>query len=327
MDIHLEPASHMPVHAQISEQIKFLILSGEIQPGNKLPTAVEMAASLRVNSNTVLKAYQTLVRQGLIECQRGRGCIVVDRSDTVGQKVYPHILAIIDRAIEQASRLGVNPEDFSAFAYARARQRRATQLKQQIVFVECATPIASELAQIIQRALGIQVVPVVLHDLKAPTPGLAQLLAETSVVATTFFHVQEVRGLLGRAKKEIVALGLKPHLESLLRIAAIPPGTPTAVVCVSVERAQELQQSLEDAGITGLKLVLGGTDDLPRLAETIQGLPVVIASDFESVVDKVRPLVQPGQELIVLAYMTLDEGAINLLRTLVSEATPVVQVD
>ncbi len=58
-------------------------------------------------------------------------------------------------------------------------------------------------------------------------------------------------------------------------------------------------------------------DDQQKLAEKLSEFPVIIASDI--VADKVRPLLQPGQELIVLHYTTLDEGAIGLLRSLVTE--------
>lgn len=150
-----------------------------------------------------------------------------------------------------------------------------------------------------------------------------ELLREVHVVATTFFHIQEVRRLLAKANKEVVALGVKPHLENLIQVAGIPQGTPTAVVCVSEYCALELKQSLEDAGIKGLEAILCGTDDLQKLAETLPGLPVVIASDFAA--DEVRPLLQPGQDLIALDYTTLDEGAISLLRSLVTEDLQAVQ--
>jgi len=317
MQVRIEPNSHLPVYAQLKEQIKFLILNGELEPGAKLPTTRQLAGFLRINRNTVLKAYQELAQEGLIECRRGRGCVVVEHPMAVAQPVSARLLAIIDDAIEQAGELGVDPDDFAAFAYARARQRRDVRVKRRLVFVECATPIATTLAQIIQKKLGVEVIPVVLRDLEQPTAEAEELLREIHVVATTFFHIQEVRRLLAKANKEVVALGVKPHLENLIQIAGIPQGTPTALVCVSEYCASELKQSLEDAGIKGLEAILCGADDLQKLAETLPGLPVVIVSDF--VADEVRPLLQPGQELIVLNYTTLDEGAIGLLGSLLTE--------
>ena len=81
----------------------------------------------------------------------------------------------------------------------------------------------------------------------------------------------------------------------------------------------ELQRTLENAGIQGLDVTLGGIDDLGDLAEMLPRQPVVIASDF--VAEQVQPMLGPDQKFIALDYTTLDEGAINLLRSIVSEET------
>jgi hypothetical protein len=79
----------------------------------------------------------------------------------------------------------------------------------------------------------------------------------------------------------------------------------------------ELQRTLESAGIKGLDVTLGGVDDLDKLGEMLPEQPVVIASDY--VVEEVQPLLGPDQKFIALDYTTLDEGAINLLRSIVNE--------
>lgn len=317
MRITIEPNSHLPVYAQLKEQIKFLILNGELEPGTRLPTARQLAGFLRINRNTVLKAYQALMLEGLIECRPGRGCAVVERPAAVARTVSTGLLDIIDRAIEQAGELGVGPDDFATFVYARAGQRRDVRVRRRLAFVECEAPIANALAQAIEERLGVKVTPIVLRDLRQPTSEVEEVLHETHVVATTFFHIQEVRQLLVQAKKEVVGLGVKPHLEKLIQIAGIPQGTPAALVCVSEVCALDMKRSLENAGIKGLEAYLCGVDDPQKLATTLPGLPVVIASDF--VADQVRPLLQPDQELITLDYTLLDEGAISLLRSLVTE--------
>lgn len=317
MQVRIEPHSHMPVYVQLKEQMRFLILNGELEPGARLPTTRQLAGFLRINRNTVLKVYQELVQEGLIECRRGRGCAVVERPMAVGQSVSARLLEIIDRAIEQGGELGVSPDDFATFVYARSRQRRDVQVKRRIMFVECGTLIAATMARAIQEKLDVEVIPVVLHDLQQHSVEIEEQLREVHVVATTFFHIQELRRLLAKANKEVVALGVKPHLESLIQVAGIPRGTPVGLVCCNESCAMELKQALEDSGIEGLETTLGGIDDLPRLARILTGLPVVIASDY--VASEVRPLLQPDQELIVFDYTTLDDGAINLLRSLVTE--------
>ena len=317
MQVRIEPNSHLPVHVQLKEQIRFLILSGDLTPETKLPTTRQLAGFLRINRNTVLKAYQELVQEGLIECRQGRGCIVKEQPAAVTQAVSAPLLKIIDRAIEEAGELGVSPEKFGTLAYARASQRRDVQVKRRLAFVECEARIATAFAQAIQEKLDVQVIPVVLRDLQQPTPDVEEHIREVRVVATTFFHIQEVRRLLAKAKKEVIGLGVKLPLDKLVQIAAIPAGTPVAMVCAMGDSALNMKRSLENSGIKNLDGRVCGVDDRQKLLETLQEVPVVIASDL--VAEEVRPLLRPVQELIVLDYMAVDEGGISLLQSVLTE--------
>jgi GntR family transcriptional regulator len=317
MQVRIELNGHLPVYVQLKEQLKFLILNGELEPGTKLPTIRQLAGYLGINRNTVQRAYQELERGGLVECRRGRGCLVVEDVGATAQSVSPELLEVIDRAIQEASELGVRPDDLATFLYARAQQRPGQPITRRLVFVECQTAIAQAIAHTIQERLGVNVIPVLLEDLRQPTPEVEEQLRQAHVVATTFFHIQELRRMLAKTSKEVVALAVKPHLENLIQIAGIPHGTPVGLVCLSQGCALELQRTLESAGIKGMDVTLGGVDDLDELGEMLPQQPVVIASDF--VAEQVQPLLKPGQKLIALNYTALDEGAISLLRSIVSE--------
>ena len=317
MDVSVELNGHLPVYVQLKEQIKFLILNGELEPGAKLPTIRQLAGFLGINRNTVQKAYQELETEGLVECRRGRGCVVVERPADIARPVSAQLLAIIDRTIDEVGELGVGPDDLATFLYARSRQRRDVPLKRRLVFVECEPPVATGMAQTLQERLGVEVTPLLLEDFRPFTPEVGEKLREAHLVATTFFHIEEVRQLLAKEKKEVVGLVVKPHLEKLIQIAQIPSDAPTALVCCSECCAQDMKRSLENAGIKSLDTSLGGIDDPVGLAEMLPASSIVIASDY--VADEVRPMLQPDQELITLDYTMLDEGAISLLRPLVTD--------
>jgi GntR family transcriptional regulator len=317
MQVRIERNGHLPVYVQLKEQLKFLILNGELEPGTKLPAIRQLAGFLDINRNTVQKAYQELDDEGLVECHRGRGCLVAENAGAAAPTVSPELMGVIDRAIQEAGELGVGPDDLASYFYARARQRPGLPVKRRVAFVECEAPITSAIAHTIQERLVVEVTPILLRDLREPGPEVEEQLRGAHVVATTFFHVQELRRLLAKTGKEVVALAVKPHLENLIQIAGIPQGTSVGLVCLSHGCALELQRTLENAGVKGLDASLGGVDDLDDLGQMLPGHPVVIASDF--VAQEVRPLLKPDQELIELDYTTLDEGAINLLRSIVSE--------
>jgi len=110
MQVQIELNGHLPVYVQLKEQIKFLILNGELEPGTKLPTIRQLAGFLGINRNTVQKAYQALEGEGLVECRRGLGCVVVEGAGATAQPVSAELLAIIDQAIAEAGELGVGSE-------------------------------------------------------------------------------------------------------------------------------------------------------------------------------------------------------------------------
>lgn len=79
MEIAIDFRSGQPIYLQIVEQIRNQIMAGEIGPGDKLPTVRQLATDLRVNFNTVARAYRLLDEAGLISTQLGRGTYVWEK--------------------------------------------------------------------------------------------------------------------------------------------------------------------------------------------------------------------------------------------------------
>jgi len=74
--IRIDPESRVPLYAQIIEQIKAQIAAGQLTPDDQLPTIRQLATDLRINFNTVVRAYRELEREELISTRRGRGTFV-----------------------------------------------------------------------------------------------------------------------------------------------------------------------------------------------------------------------------------------------------------
>lgn len=78
MKIKINFRDHVPIYTQLMSQIKHLIATSELQPGDQLPTVRQLAADLRVNFNTVARAYRLLDEEGIISTQHGRGTFILD---------------------------------------------------------------------------------------------------------------------------------------------------------------------------------------------------------------------------------------------------------
>jgi GntR family transcriptional regulator len=78
MLLQVDIFSPVPVYQQIISQVKYAIARGALKPGDKLPTVREVAATVRVNRNTVSRAYTDLEREGIIVGRPGQGSFVSD---------------------------------------------------------------------------------------------------------------------------------------------------------------------------------------------------------------------------------------------------------
>ncbi|MDD5371132.1 MAG: GntR family transcriptional regulator, partial [Anaerolineaceae bacterium] len=72
----LDFRSGIPIYAQIVDQVKEQMLRGELLPEDQLPTVRKLSEELRINFNTVARAYRMLDEAGLISTQQGRGTYI-----------------------------------------------------------------------------------------------------------------------------------------------------------------------------------------------------------------------------------------------------------
>ena len=113
MVIQLNFRSGKPVYLQVVDQVKSAAASGTLQAGEPLPSIRPLAEQLRLNRNTVAKAYAELESQGVIETIAGKGCFVTGNNSPFKKSVRQKMLAEdIDAAIVQAHHLQVNEKEF-----------------------------------------------------------------------------------------------------------------------------------------------------------------------------------------------------------------------
>lgn len=78
MEIRLSSTDGVPVYRQIMSQVKYMVASGRLRPGQELPPIRALAERLVINPNTVVKAYNELQREGVVESRHGSGTYVAE---------------------------------------------------------------------------------------------------------------------------------------------------------------------------------------------------------------------------------------------------------
>jgi len=108
------------VYLQLVDQVRLAAASGAIRAGDALPGIRPLAEELRVNRNTVAKAYTELESQGIVETVVGKGCFVRGNSSPFRKDVRRKLLAeTLDDAVVQAHHLQIDRSDFLRLAEER----------------------------------------------------------------------------------------------------------------------------------------------------------------------------------------------------------------
>jgi GntR family transcriptional regulator len=109
MLLRIDPASVAPLFEQLAASVRSDASRGVIRAGDRLPAARAVAESLDVNVHTVLRAYQVLRDEGLVDLRRGRGAVITDR---VGN--YGELGEAIPRLVATARELGLGISTLTA---------------------------------------------------------------------------------------------------------------------------------------------------------------------------------------------------------------------
>lgn len=111
MTVSVDPKKPMPIYAQVVEQIRHAVATGRLRCGDQLPTVRQMAVELRINPNTVARAYMELERAGVIATHQGRGTFVRE-TDAHGQGRDIHrLMEVARKATLEAQELGFSAQE------------------------------------------------------------------------------------------------------------------------------------------------------------------------------------------------------------------------
>lgn len=105
----LDQVNGVPIYRQIIQQIEYAILSGRMNPGDRLPTIRALAVELKTNPNTIARAYNELEIRGILATQVGSGTYISDKKPVVeDDNLNRKIMEVLGRFMQDMSDLGVD---------------------------------------------------------------------------------------------------------------------------------------------------------------------------------------------------------------------------
>ncbi|MCP4148861.1 MAG: GntR family transcriptional regulator [bacterium] len=131
MNFDIEGRSAMPVYKQVKQEIKLLIMSGYLVPGDQLVPIRELAGQLRINANTIVKVYYQLDIEGFIYSQPGTGYFVSSDREEPQDEKRKLFEQISEDYINKSLKLGFSLDDMTGFLKERAKSTGKKSIKKQ----------------------------------------------------------------------------------------------------------------------------------------------------------------------------------------------------
>lgn len=310
----------IPLYIQLREQIAHLIESGLWQQGFKLPTERRLAEVLGVSRNTVSLAYKDLVDRGFVTSQQGRGTFVhgdVHKSDLNSPDRTMQIL--VDSLLDQVVELGLDLSAVERAFQRRVEERRALLARVTVAFVECNREQLDYFSRSLELGAGIHVMPVLITEMLAgdDREELTNRTREADLVVTTFFHLDEVKSILGPSV-QVLGIALDPDMETMVRIAQLPRHEPVGLLCLSENFALRVMKSMAGSGLDYFDLRVQTSRDADAVRSLVEQVGALIVSPGRR--KEIEGLVHNGKPIIEFIYR-LDAGSINTLQSRLLDRT------
>lgn len=316
--LHIRTGSPIPRFLQLKSQLEYLIVTGELAPGSRLPSIRAVARVLEIGPATVVRAYSELVESGLAVANGKVGFFVIGAgADLPG----PHgeFRERIGELVRDAIRGGISLEQLVEIFMAQVAENRLALSDREVIFLCKRAGGIDELTVRLRAALadvGAAVTGVAVEDIaEDPKTWVPRCAAAVRVVAL-MFDVNQARSLLQPSGIEVLPLLCVVRNDVRDRIIHLPPGTRVAVVASSVEFIDGMITALSHLN-PNLELVGGAAsghaDEVRRIAASVDC--VVYGTLSRDVVHAELPAAVEGIEFIYVP----DESSIQRLRLLLRE--------
>jgi GntR family transcriptional regulator len=128
MRLHISPKDGVPIYQQIVTQIKHMVASRRLRPGDEIPPIRVLAEQLLINPNTVARAYRDLEAAGILTSRRGSGTLVADKGSPLAHTERLRVLTErVEGLLVEADQLDFSVEDVIELIRERNRLLGASE--------------------------------------------------------------------------------------------------------------------------------------------------------------------------------------------------------
>jgi len=316
VSIPLRRKNGIPLYIQIKEGIRKIL---EAAPGSEevlLPAQRDLAARLGVSRNTVSMAYAELEREQLVSSNVGKGTLVIGPARRLESR-YRHdrLVKAIEHSVEEALSLGFTVDEYSEAVQEFVREKREILSHIRLVFIECNREQLTYFSEHLMLGAGVTITPTLLSDIRENQRKALAEMNSPDIVVTSFYHVEELEGLLAGRGAPLVGVNLQPEMSTIVRIARIPSGARIGLLAASKQFLDEINSTLLTMGIDARRVTQCVSGSPDKVLRFVDGVDAIIVSpsrrrSVEAIVAD-KPLVE--------FLFAPDKGSVNNLRVALLE--------
>lgn len=329
----VDKENKVPLYLQLKDQINYYISTGTLAAHEQLPPVKVLAKTLKINFQTVRKAYQELENDGLLNIKHGEGTFIsltnlssARRAKTLnpnGNSVQPNMQTefadAAKKLIEQYLQQGLDFAEAKKIAedsFTEIERSRQTPL---IIFAECNQFQIKQISGILEEELKIAVKPMRIENLEQEIPVLMDDGRKINIV-TTGFHVNEVRNAVGELpiQIDILITNLNPKIRRLLE--TVGEKGKYSFICRDQESAVLYKDLLKaELGYEKINLTSCTLSETEKVQNMLNSSDVLLSAP--SVYEKLKKLAPP-EKAVYNVFERVDPMSLKVVKDRILGALP-----
>lgn len=302
----------IPIYVQLRDQIRALILCGDLSPAYKLPSVRQLASYLSINRHTVSRALDDLEKEGLIVREVGKGTFVANVQQSDNTRDVERFEQIVREAITRSQSLGYSSEELAEAILASTDvSRQNSDVSLSIGFIECNWTSAYRYAVDLRNELGIEVDPLLLSEIQESIAAGKAPIQRYDLIVTTVGHFPEVRRALG-PEARIYSITGGPYMKVFFEVLALPANHRIGIVTASNVGSVGMKNAMVQAGIPDKRITLASLEQPEEIAELINAVDTLVISN--TAIDSLKELLAGASVHILEYHNQLDASGVEALR-------------
>ncbi len=321
---YFDKKSKIPLYLQLRDLIKYYISTGIIRNNEQLPGVVRLSKELKVNFETVRKAYKELEKEGLISINRGKGSFAVLPQGTVLPRIkesFPSDVVLspetsLKNILGKMWQQGKTEKEIKILVYKILRELSQEKPKPFVIFAECNQAQANEISQLLEDQLKIKVKPVLVNQLqeelnKLPSPELSVL-----AIVTTGFHLNEVRKIVANLPIDIHILISQMSPETWSKLTSLSKDTRLGFICKDRETIILYEDLLRAELGEDIHLATCLMEEEDKIREIVKSVDVILVTP--AAYEKVRKFA-PKDIQIFNVFDRVDPLTLKIVQSAIAQ--------